>query len=663
MLLRATTHMTLYERALEERGIPTHVVGGRGYWSQQQVGDLRSWLAALANPRDELSLLSVLASPLVGVSLDGVALLGLRADKAGRDPWWALQDPPEGLFDGMLEGDERRLKRFAGMFAEERAVAPRVSLERLIDRAVTRTGYDKHVLARDAGDRRMANIRKLMRMAREFEAEEGRDLRSFIDFVAERDLIQSREGEAPLEAEELQRVRLMTIHRAKGLEFPVVFVADLGKEGREENGPLQISNDGRVGLRLASLGADTVKSDTLEEVKAKQNADDEAEERRIMYVALTRAREHLVLSGATDLEKRKEPEDLTEPLRWMWRSLVPDLPGDDARGVGTESYEGRDVRVRWERLDPATLDELLPPEDRAPIRPAPAPEPLGETPPLELGMLAAPRALPVARLSYSGLESYRRCGYRFYLSRALRLPASDTAMPAGRADRRPVRPAPRRPGAPAAGAAGHAPRAAAHAARRRDADRAARRAGTRGRRSRPARHGRALLGVDAARPPGRRAARARRAAVLLHAGRLGPQPVGQRVRRRVRGRGRPRADRRLQERPPGSRGHARRDGRARLRHPAPGLRAGGAARGRRAGGGRAPVPRAARGAGERWCGRPPTAPELERRLLELAGGVVDSRFLPSDEPHLELCAGCPGQPALCSWPPERTLAPASQPAA
>jgi ATP-dependent helicase/nuclease subunit A len=239
------------------------VVGGRGYWSQQQVGDLRNWLAALANPRDELSLLSVLASPLVGASLDGVALLALRADRGGRDPWWALQSPPEGLFGGMLDGDERRLKGFARMFVEERAAAPRVSLERLIDRAVTRTGYDKHVLARPAGDRRMANIRKLMRMAREFEAEEGRDLRRFIDFVAERDLIQSREGEAPLEAEELQRVRLMTIHRAKGLEFPVVFVADLGKEGREENGPLQISRDGRVGLRLASLGADNVRSDTL----------------------------------------------------------------------------------------------------------------------------------------------------------------------------------------------------------------------------------------------------------------------------------------------------------------------------------------------------------------------------------------------------------------
>jgi len=73
LLMRATTHMSFYERALEERGIPTHVVGGRGYWSQQQVADLRNWLAALANPLDELALYSVLASPLVGASIDAVA--------------------------------------------------------------------------------------------------------------------------------------------------------------------------------------------------------------------------------------------------------------------------------------------------------------------------------------------------------------------------------------------------------------------------------------------------------------------------------------------------------------------------------------------------------------------------------------------------------------
>ena len=137
-------------------------------------------------------------------------------------------------------------------FRAERGDAPRVSLETLIDRAVTDSGYDRAVLRLPAGDRRMANVRKLMRMAREFEADEGRDLRGFIDFVAERDLIQEREGQAPLEAEELDAVRLMTIHRAKGLEFPVVCVADLGKDGREDGGRLRLTESGELGLRLAS---------------------------------------------------------------------------------------------------------------------------------------------------------------------------------------------------------------------------------------------------------------------------------------------------------------------------------------------------------------------------------------------------------------------------
>ena len=75
VLVRATTHVAVYERALEERGIATHVLGGRGYWGQQQVGDLRAWLAALANPLDALALHSVLASPLVGLSLDALVIL------------------------------------------------------------------------------------------------------------------------------------------------------------------------------------------------------------------------------------------------------------------------------------------------------------------------------------------------------------------------------------------------------------------------------------------------------------------------------------------------------------------------------------------------------------------------------------------------------------
>jgi ATP-dependent exoDNAse (exonuclease V) beta subunit len=386
LLVRATTSIGVYERALEDRGIPTHVIGGRGYFSQQQVGDLRAWLAALANPLDELALHSVLASPLVGASLDALVLVAAcgRRLGSGWDVWRVLEalaaaravaaEPVEAagspgeaidrLASDLPSAESDRLTAFVARFREERVAAARVSLETLIDRVVTRTGYDRAVLAMPAGERRMANVRKLMRMAREFEAEQGRDLRGFIDLVAERDLTAAREGEAPLEAEQLDAVRLMTVHRAKGLEFGVVCVADLGKAGREDDAALRITDDGRVGMRLASLRGGATDSSHLGAIRAEARTEDEEEERRVFYVAMTRAREHLVLSGATDLEKRPEPKPLEEPMRWLWRALAPELPDLGARAVARPDYEGRPVEVRCEVLRPADADELLPETDR-----------------------------------------------------------------------------------------------------------------------------------------------------------------------------------------------------------------------------------------------------------------------------------------------------------
>ena len=216
--------------------------------------------------------------------------------------------------------------------------APRLSLESVIDRAVTGSGYDRRVLRMPGGERRMANVRKLMRLAREYEAEEGRELRGFIDFVAEQDLLRAREGEAPLETEGIDAVRLMTIHAAKGLEFPVVCVADLGRAGRDDKDALRITDDGRVGLSVASIGGGSTAGMALEEIKEEQARLADEEERRVFYVAMTRAREHLVLSGATQVAKWPEPRRLGPPIDWIWRAVAPDLrelepSGESARGV------------------------------------------------------------------------------------------------------------------------------------------------------------------------------------------------------------------------------------------------------------------------------------------------------------------------------------------
>ena len=139
---------------------------------------------------------------------------------------------PPAWLDELPEEDAGRLRAFARFAAGERLRAERLPVELLLERAIAATGYDLAILARSGGDRRLANLRKLMRLAREYERAEGRDLRGFLAYAVQQDLAEAREGEAALESEGLDAVRLMTIHRAKGLEFPVVCVADLGRTGR-----------------------------------------------------------------------------------------------------------------------------------------------------------------------------------------------------------------------------------------------------------------------------------------------------------------------------------------------------------------------------------------------------------------------------------------------
>ena len=144
--------------------------------------------------------------------------------------------PARGSPRSRRRGGRRGCVAFARFAAGERLRAERLPVEVLLERAIAATGYDLAILARAGGDRRLANLRKLMRLGREYERAEGRDLRGFLAYAAAQDLAEAREGEAALESEGLDAVRLMTIHRAKGLEFPVVCVADLGRAGQRGRG-------------------------------------------------------------------------------------------------------------------------------------------------------------------------------------------------------------------------------------------------------------------------------------------------------------------------------------------------------------------------------------------------------------------------------------------
>jgi ATP-dependent helicase/nuclease subunit A len=413
LLFAAGTDAETYEEELRREGLPTYRATGRGYFGQQQVVDLLAYLRLLHNRYDDEALVSVLASPFVGVSNDALVLL---RRSAGRRPLFCglERELPEGLGerDGRLfQAFRQRYDRLVGMM-------PRLSLERLCDEIVARHDYDLAVLARWDGRRRYANLRKLGRLARSYEELRGPDVEGFVRFVREQEALGAPEHDAVAIEEGAGAVRLLTIHAAKGLEFKVVVVADAGRDRALPSADeILCLPDGRLGFRVADPATGKrMPALGYEDVREAEREAKEAERRRLYYVAMTRAVDRLIVSGAIDPERTA---DGTTPIGWVLGQLgagVLDQANDGP--VEIESGKGR-ILVRIDRHAPeAAFADELPVEDQLALFEGGEGLAFQEVPRLsELVAVPTPPAHRVRRLSYSALALFERCSYRFYAER------------------------------------------------------------------------------------------------------------------------------------------------------------------------------------------------------------------------------------------------------
>jgi ATP-dependent helicase/nuclease subunit A len=438
VLLRAYTHLDAYEDSLERAGLRPYVVGGRGYWSQQQVADVCALLATIANPLDDHALFGALASPACGAAPDTLWLLRAAAGKR-RHVWPAVElaagaddselTAPERLDD--IPADERELlATFVTRIVSLRERASRLSLTALVEAAVTETGYDLAVLSRPAGEARFANVRKMGRLASEFEAREGRDLRGFLDFLAAR-----AEGEAEAQAataaEGHDGVRIMTVHNAKGLEFGVVAVPDLARSllagGRAPLLALGHEEPPRLGLQLRRLGAASINLFEYGALCEEARERDSEEGLRLFHVAATRARRRLILSGVVKPEPGKEARPGTPVIERLVDALgvprdadasVPVAPPAPRPGLEAE-FEPSEIAVRANLPSPQRAAELRE------LRREPAAERgLGDGPPPLVER--RPPIVPSRPLSYTAISAYKECPYRFYMERVLGLAQSES---------------------------------------------------------------------------------------------------------------------------------------------------------------------------------------------------------------------------------------------
>ncbi len=434
VLLRAFTHLDAYEDSLERAGLRPYTIGGRGYWSQQQVADVCSLLATIANPLDDQALFGALASPACGAAPDTLWLLRAAAGRR-RHVWPALEraaglgelelDDPQWLAE-IPEAELALLCDFARTITSLRAGAGRLPMAGLIDAAIAETGYDLAVLRRPSGRARFANVRKLMRLAEEFEAREGRDLRGLLDFLFARAEVDA-EAEAASAIEGHDGVRIMTVHSAKGLEFGVVAVPNLSRRllagsrlpaltlGHEQEEP-------RVGLQLRRLGAASINLFAHEELCAETQQREAAEELRLFHVAATRARERLILSGVAMPQPGRATQPGTAAIERILDGFEVDREGDSAIAIPAPqpragldaSIEPSQIAVRVSLPSPERAAELT-----AMRREPAAPAALGEdqAPLLERN----PPTVPNRPLSYTAIAAYEECAYRFYMERVLDL--------------------------------------------------------------------------------------------------------------------------------------------------------------------------------------------------------------------------------------------------
>src|SRR5262249_54969143 len=226
VLFRAMSDAAIYEDVFRRSGVEYYLVGGRAFFAQQEVHDFVNLCTFLNDPSDSIALVGVLRSPFFSLSDDTiVAITGV-----GQVP--LRESLQQTLPSGIPETQQEQVRQAARMLDELLAQKDRIPLPDLLELALKRTAYDASLLLEFLGRRKVANLRKLIQMARQFDRSGIGTLADFTrrlqEFVAEETI----EDLAATNRESSDVVRLMTIHQAKGLEFPVVIVADMERQNR-----------------------------------------------------------------------------------------------------------------------------------------------------------------------------------------------------------------------------------------------------------------------------------------------------------------------------------------------------------------------------------------------------------------------------------------------
>ena len=392
ILIRSRTHLPDIEHALLEAGIPYLTTGGIGFYQRQEIYDIWNYLHVLNTPTEHhASLAGVLRGPAFGISDTELYEI---SQQDGTSFWNKAQNYQAG---------SDNLGRAIDTLKRHIQIAHRMLVNQLIVTIVNETGIIGTIKTGKQGQQRWANYQKLLELARNFDADESRQtLTDFIEFLDILITEEPREGQAPVELSR-DAIQIMTIHAAKGLQFPVVILPCLDRGAETTREPFI---DETLGIGFSPLNPDDNYKKTepriVDYMKNRANQKEYAEKKRLFYVGTTRAQDRLILSGS--LSGTGKPRNI---LEWLYKHL----------GI-SEADNLLNLPFRL---------KVFPDSSQQSEDPMPTDKTFDETTPVNFPEHPLPTLEPTeisASFSVAELANYARCSLRYQLENVLRIPTN-----------------------------------------------------------------------------------------------------------------------------------------------------------------------------------------------------------------------------------------------
>lgn len=303
-----------FKSILKEEGIPSHVLSKTGYFAAKEIRTILQLLRVLDNPGQDIPLFGVLKSCFGGFSDEEIAWIRGAEKERKKSLYDCLKDFGKENLPAVQENSPKKAdlrekaRAFLHFLEEYRDKTVYMPIHELLQDIVTQTGYLNYVSALPGGGQRRANVQMLLEKAVDFEQTSYYGLFHFIRYMEQLEKYDVDYGEANILDENADVVRIMSIHKSKGLEFPICFVCGLGKKFNMQdiNGKMIADVDMGIGVDYVDverrLQGRTIRKNIIAE---KMRLDNLGEELRILYVALTRAKEKLILTGLIDKPEKK----------------------------------------------------------------------------------------------------------------------------------------------------------------------------------------------------------------------------------------------------------------------------------------------------------------------------------------------------------------------